>query len=356
MRRLAIVVVCAAWAACGTDSAPAQDAAIDETTPRTFSFGPFALQPGEELNGKCVQITLDNSDYVYVNQVELTTGPGFHHSNWFFDPIFSFGNAADGVFNCSDRDFNEPVAAIQGGVLFAQSTQAPHEIQSFPAGVAIKIPPHSKLVAQLHLLNPTDNVLMLSPTIALTPIPAATVMTVLAGVSFEDHALGLPPMRQSRFTVDCDLTNQWQTLFSTGKVASDHPDFKFYYALAHYHALGTGMTVEAVKPDGTAATIYTTAQHVGDALGGRIDPTFDMSGYSRIRFSCDYTNPTNATVRWGVGNQEMCVFLAFTDATYNWGGGVVSDQPPGTPTDINGVMTYTVPPPGCSVYANDASR
>ena len=69
MRRLAILAL---LAACGTDSATAPDAS--ETATRTFSFGPFELQPGEELNGKCVQITLANTDYIYVNQVELTTG------------------------------------------------------------------------------------------------------------------------------------------------------------------------------------------------------------------------------------------------------------------------------------------
>ncbi|MDB4952889.1 MAG: hypothetical protein JWO36_458 [Myxococcales bacterium] len=351
MRRLAFVVV---LAACGTDSATPDG--NSDTATRILPFGPFSLQPGEEQTRACVQITLDNSDYVYVNQVELTTGPGFHHSNWFFVPTYSFGNDPDGVFNCDDRNFNEPVAAIQGGVLFAQSTQSPHEIQAFPPGVSIKIPPHSKIIGQLHLLNPTDGVLTLTPKIALTPIPAATVTTVLAGVSFENHALGLPPQKQSRFTVDCDLSTQWQTLFSAGYVTAEHPDFKLYYALAHYHTLGTGMTVEAVRADGTAATIYTTAQHVGDALGGRIDPAFDMTGYTRIRFSCDYLNATSATVVWGTGNQEMCVFLAFSDSTYNWGGGVVNDQPPGTPTDVNGVMSYSIPPAGCSVYANDARR
>ena len=49
-----------------------------------------------------------------------------------------------------------------------------------------------------------------------------------------------------------------------------------------------------------------------------------MTGYTRLRFSCDYYNNTAADGSWGVGNSEMCVFLAFSDSKFNWGGGVAS--------------------------------
>ena len=78
-----------------------------------------------------------------------------------------------------------------------------------------------------------------------------------------------------------------------------------------------------------------------------------MTGYTRLRFSCDYYNNTANVVPWGVGSNEMCVFLAFSDSKFNWGGGVTSDDAPGDPTDVNGVMSYTHT---CQVLANDASR
>src|SRR5439155_13926702 len=118
------------------------------------------------------------------------------------------------------------------------------------------------------------------------------VTTPLAGVSFEDHALGLPPMLQSKFTVDCDFTKAWNQLYTTGQVASDHPDFHLYYALAHYHTMGTGLTLEAVKADGTATTVFSTTNQVGDTLGASLDPPFSMDGYTRLRFSCSYYNNT----------------------------------------------------------------
>jgi hypothetical protein len=161
-------------------------------------------------------------------------------------------------------------------------------------------------------------------------------------MAFEDHALGLPPGKASKFSVECDLSPTWTNLYNLGQVDSPAPSFSIYYALAHYHKLGTGMTVEAIKPDGTATTIYAVDQSIGDSLGQTIDPAFDMNGYSRIRFACDYTNGTDQTIGWGLGDAEMCVFLAFSDSTYLWGGGAINDgDQPGEAMLVDNVMTYS---------------
>ena len=341
MRAFLGAVLVVVTACTGTD-----EPRVDPTAPRTYEFGPFDIAAGQEVNGDCVQISLDNDDYFYVNAVELTTGPGFHHSNWFYVPNHVF-EGEDGTFNCDARNFNEPAAAIFGGVLFAQSTQAPHEIQAFPPGVVIKVPPHSKIVAQVHLLNPTDAPVTVSPTIKITPIVETTVTTTLAGISFQNQALALPSNMSSRFTIECDLSEQHQFIFGR------NPDFKIYYALAHYHELATRLVVEAVKPSGESAVIYSTEHNVGDVLGGPIDPLFDMTGYTKLRMSCEYFNPRAEVVRWGVGDQEMCVFLAFSDSQYNFGGGVNDRAPPENPLMVGSMMTYTN---ACTVYANDGSR
>ena len=332
MRSLAIV--CLLAAGCGSDS----DAV------KSFDFGTYDIAPNEEISDKCVQITLHNDEPIYVNSVELTTGPGFHHSNWLFVPEHVFAGE-DGTFVCDDRGYSEAVAAVFGGVLFAQSTQAPHEIQQFPEGVAVKLPPRTKIVAQIHLLNPTEEPLQLQPNIKLMSIPEAT--TILSGISFQNQALGLPPNKESRFTTECDLAPDHNMIFGSD------PNFKIYYALAHYHELATNLTVEAVKPDGTAATIYSTEANVGDVLGGMLEPAFDMTGYTKLRFWCDFYNPRSETVRWGIGDQEMCVFLAFSDSTYAWGGGVNTQEEPANPTPVGNAMHYTN---GCQVFATDAER
>jgi hypothetical protein len=335
MKRLAACVI--AFVGC---------ASPDAFAPQTYAFGPFDVAPGQEVTSTCVQITLNNDDYLYINSVDLETGPGFHHSNWFFVPEHVF-RGDDGAYECKDRDFNEPVAAIFGGVLFAQSTQAIRETQQFPSGVVIKIPPNSKLVTQIHLLNSTETVLQIRPKITVQPISEREVTTTLAGISFQNQAIALPSNMQSKFTVECDLSEKHQQVFSRP------PDFKIYYGLAHYHELGTQLSIEAVTPDGAATSVFTTANRVGDAMGGPIDPAFDMTGFTKLRFSCEYFNPRAETVRWGNGDQEMCVFLAFSDSTYNWGGGVPTEGEPENPVQVGNAMHFTN---SCTVLANDASR
>ncbi len=316
-----------------------------ESRVRSFDFGPFDIGPTEENVDLCVQLTLHNTETVYVNTVELTTGPGFHHSNWFFVPEHIFAGE-DGTFNCDDRNWDLAAAAATGGVFFAQSTQSTSEVQAFPAGYAIPLPPKTKLIAQLHLLNTGDEPLHVEPTIELTTLPEAEVTGKLAGISMEFHPLSLPPRKQSRFTVDCDLDPLHEQ--NLGRA----PDFNIYYTLAHYHEYGTKLSVEALTADGTPTTVYTTTGAIGDSLGGQLDPVFSMAGNTRLRLSCEYYNSTDSMIYYGNGDGEMCVFLAFSDSPWLWGGGVLDTTPePTSGVDEGGVMSFTR---NCTVFSREA--
>lgn len=322
MRSLPLLVL-AACSGGPSGSAPA---------PMTFTFGPYHLAPSEEVTDQCVSATLHNDTELYINSVALATATGFHHSNWFFvtDNIY---DGPDGTWPCDERNFDQANAATHGGVLFAQSTQSPHEVQQFPDGVALVLPPHARIVATTHMLNAGDTALDVPLSLTITPI--ADVQTRLAALSFENESIALPPHRQSKFSIDCDIGTQSRNLTGAG------PDFHVYYALAHYHDLGTGMTLEAVRGDGTTATVYATSNRIGDTLGGAISPAFSMEGFEKLRMSCSYNNDRDATVGWGVGDQEMCVLLAFTDSPFTWGGGVITTDAPGTGTDTGTEIDFT---------------
>ncbi len=337
-------VVCvslAGFSACATD-----DRTPIENTGQTFQIGALTLPAHTEDLSQCVALTLHNTEELYINQVELTTGPGFHHSNWLWVPDHLFPGP-DGLFPCKDRSYDQTAAGIAGGVFFAQSTQSTHEVQQFPDGVALKLPVGVKLVAQIHLVNSGDEPLELSPSIGFSTVPLEHVIHKLASVTFEYHPLALPPQKQSRVTVDCDLAPRHLEVFDT------MPDFNIYYALAHYHEWGTKLTLEAVTPDGTSATIYSTEANVGDVLGGTISPAFSMLGYSRLRLSCEYFNDTAQTLYYGNGTGEMCIFNAFSDSAFNWAGGALDNGDPGQPTNVDGVMSFTH---GCQIFAVESEK
>ena len=331
-RLLAVVVV----AACGTDSEP---------TERTFTFGPFPLAPGQEVTDQCVSVTLHNAEPLYINTIDLVGAPGIHHSNWFYVPEHEPFVGPDGAWPCSQYHYDQGAAAIFGGVLFAQSTQNTHETQAFAEGAAIRIPAHSTIVANVHLLNAGDGAL--SVPLSLTIHPIAIASTLLTGIAIENQAIAIPPQAQSKFTVECDFSQKLAQLGTT--------PFRFFHALPHYHALGTGMTVEAIRDsDGTADTVWTTSTRIGDSLGGMLDPPFDMTGHSKLRMSCSFDNPRADTVHWGNGDQEMCIFFGFTDSTFVWDAGVLGGGDPGPSTSVNGEIEFTAP--ACSVFATDGQR
>src|SRR5260221_12299848 len=102
MRLLGILALAAA--ACGTDDGLNHGP--------DYPFGPIELAANTEISDQCVSLDLNNDTDIYVNKVQLVTGPGFHHSNWFWVPASFAGSIGvydgpDGVFTCADRNFDQ---------------------------------------------------------------------------------------------------------------------------------------------------------------------------------------------------------------------------------------------------------
>jgi hypothetical protein len=303
----------------------------EAVAPRTFEFGPFDLAPGQEISSRCVSATLDNDEPLFINSVELTAGVGFHHSNWFWVPEDMYAGP-DGDWRCGERDYDEAVAGLLGGVLFAQSTQAQHEIQAFDAGVAIVIPPRSKIVAGTHLLNPSDEARSVPLTMTMTPIANPT--TKLHGMAIQNQGLLLPARRSSRFTIECPLAEAFDNL-------GYDRDYNMHYVLPHYHERGIGITLEAVDAAGTVTTIFANTARVGEPLGSSLAPVFPMRDVEKLRFSCNYDNQSDTAIGWGNGDGEMCIFLAFQDSPHEIAGGVLSFEPPESEVDQGDFVEFT---------------
>lgn len=283
------------------------------------TWEPFQLAAGQEEASKCMSWTLENGNDLFINSVEMTAGPGWHHSNWFFVPDdHAIGNGPDGIWNCNSRDFNTLNAATAGGVLFAQSTQVTNEVQQFKPGVAIPIPPRSRVVGQIHLLNTTNSPLDTFLKLSITSIAARDVKVRLAPMSFFFQTLAIPPNSRSEFTTACDFRNPHQSQL-------DRPiDFNLYYVMPHYHALGQGMTLKTFDENGDMDTVFESMSNIGEPIGAQIEPKHNLTGSHGLRFSCFFDNPRSESVGWGIGDQEMCVFLAFTDSELAFTGGNVS--------------------------------
>src|SRR5687768_9344391 len=184
-------------AACG--GATGDDGGDDSGQPLFFEreFTGIQVAPGTESTGLCAAWRLDNQRPIYVNQVDMQAGAGWHHSNWFFVPEGTFSQD-DGVWECAG-EFDGLSAALAGGALFAQSTQSTAATQAFQPGAALELPPHSVVVGELHIINVTEAELETDFGLALTGLPEDEVVTRLRPLAFDFHQLAIPAQQRSRF-------------------------------------------------------------------------------------------------------------------------------------------------------------
>jgi hypothetical protein len=301
-------------------------------TPITNVFPDQTTAPGEEELVTCRAWTLNNAEDLWVSAVELTQNELSHHSNWTFVPDTDFPGP-DGLFTCADRTYDFYTAVAEGGLLYAQSTQATHEVQHFATGAAIRIPAHSKIMSDSHLLNTSTMSNTGHATLTLYTIPESEVTVALTAFHVEYDALTIPPLAISRFTGACSVASA----VSTAQGAPFAP--QIYYLLPHTHALASGYTAQILGGPNDGQYLLDLPGYNGEPHGRSFDPPIDMTGADGITFACQYTNTRTMEVGWGFGTNEMCELFGFAQTPDFFQSRVETGVSAGT--DSNGVQLFT---------------
>jgi hypothetical protein len=289
----------------------------------SHTFDPQLIDTAEETSDTCQTWVLDNDEPIYVRKIRQTNGGGWHHSNWFFVPEWGYppneevegpDATTEGTWKCRDRGFREYLAAASGGVFFAQSTQTMTELQAFPDGAALVIPPRSAIIGSIHLLNISGAPLETSMSFEIETAEEEEVEVKLSPFSFAIQDLNIPPAvdgkpTESRTSMMCDLTPAFQSVKKT-----EVPDFKIYYVLGHYHDWGNFFNLSYEYEDGSLRTIFEIKNSIGEPIGSVIDPPMSNEGARKLRSECGFLNNTDRTLRRGLSEGEMCDFLAYHDA------------------------------------------
>ncbi|MFO0760821.1 MAG: hypothetical protein U0359_30370 [Byssovorax sp.] len=307
----------------GQYAAPSGSCAAIEGTPLSHDFADFSTKPGEEVLGLCQSWTLGNVTELWVSAVELVQDEASHHSNWLFAPDDQYPGP-DGVWNCEDRMYTQTATAISGGVLYAQSTQAAKEVQHFPEGAAVRIPPYSKIIGDVHLLNTTMSEVKGHARLTLYTLDPSAVKIKLAPFHVTYEKLDIPPHATSRFYSDCQLDTKFQG------IAKSPFDMKIYYVLPHTHALGTRFFLQLSGGKNDGQTILDVNGFNSEARGRAYDPPVDTTGATGLRFGCEFDNPRDVDVHWGFGDQEMCEALGFAESPVAFESRVSEVTPDGT--------------------------
>jgi hypothetical protein len=329
----------AACRSCGLgEYASAAGCAPIPGTPLSHDFPANSTPPGGEILDLCRSWTLENAEEIWVNAVELDQDESSHHSNWTFVPDTDF-DGPDGNWPCDERSYNQLAGALAGGVLYAQSTQAIHEVQKFPNGVAVRIPPYSRIISDVHTLNTTADPVSGHARLTVYGIAEADVTVKLVPFHLTYDGLDIPPQSDARFTGECELEANFQAQ------AGGPFDLDVYYLLPHTHALGTRMFVHALGGERDGEVLLDVEGFNGEARGRAYDPPVSLLGASGFRFGCEFHNPRDESVGWGFDDQEMCEALGFADATLAFESRVETAEADG---EESGIQKFTGP---CSSIA-----
>lgn len=295
--------------------------------PLGHEFDVFTVQPGEEISGLCQSWTLGNADELWVNAVELTQDVASHHSNWTFVPADQF-DGPDGIWPCDERGYDQLSGALAGGVIYAQSTQAAREVQRFASGAAVRIPPYSRIIGDVHLLNTGAEAVTGRARMTLYSLDAAEVTVKLVPFHLTYRALEIPPHATSRFTGRCSLDAQFRGAGGTPFGMDLH------YLLPHHHALGRRFFLELIGGPEAGEAVLDVRGYDGEAHGRAYDPPLRIEGAEGLAFGCEFENPRSESVGWGIGDQEMCEVLGFADMPVAFESSVKTNAPAGAEGDI----------------------
>lgn len=328
-------------AACGGQSDDGICDPMLEACTYEATLSTIVVPAGSENEDLCQSWTLDNPTELWVRTVTQSNDGGYHHANWFFVPDDQFA-LPDGTWICSEQNFSELGAALLGGFLFAMSTQSQLESQSYPAGGAVRIPPYSRIIGASHLLNASDQDVATDMRVTIETVPPDQVEAKLVPGRIQYHDLQLDPQSTSSFATDCMLDETYQA--TMGKPLQ----YELYYALSHYHELGIYTQLELVGGPRNGEVLFRTEGY-GENFGVAFDPPFDFaaSGATGLRFTCGFDNPRTDTVRWGIGDQEMCVLALMARTDMAWDGDVVQGTGELIGTAPDGEVQYQGP---CSIF------
>lgn len=291
--------------------------------PLSHTFADFSTEAGEEIKGLCQSWTLGNATELWVNAVELVQTESSHHSNWTFVPSDQY-DGPDGVWKCKDRDYNQLSAALAGGVLYAQSTQAAKEVQKFPNNAAVRIPPYSRIIGDVHVLNVTGAPVTGHVELSIFTLPVEEVGVKLAPFHFTYDGLDIPPLSKSRFFGECALGETFET------VTEGPLEMSLYYSLPHTHAQGRRVFLEVIGGPNDGESLLDVRGFNGEARGIAYPTPIDLAGATGFRFGCEFDNPREVSIGWGFGDQEMCEMLGFAEMEIAFESRMETAEPAGT--------------------------
>jgi hypothetical protein len=272
--------------------APSADASTAPPTSYVVEWGERRVAPGVE-GSKCVVKSLGNDRPVRVNVVHSELGPTSHH-------LLVYRSDEDEQlepFDCVS--FVDALSPHYAPMFIAQKHT---DTVTLPPGVAFTIQPGQRIRLELHYINTTDDD---------SDARARVTFETLDESAFQAEAsfffIGTPDV-----LIPPHVATSLGPLFFP--MPGGFEDARFFAITGHQHRQGVGVHVEtATGPDAPGTPVYEVEDfRWNEPATVYHDPPFMVPSGGGFRFSCDWDNTTDRTLRYGGSSlDEMCMFWAY---------------------------------------------
>lgn len=262
-----------------------------------------ALEPGEETE-VCVLQQVGDQD-IWMNSSDLVLSHGSHHGLlWLtaYDALPATDSVGDPVelgklMTCQSGAngrfrVTQPIAGSQGLI----NVTGPGVM---PDNVAIKVPAHSYVALDLHMLNATDKPLAACMLVGLKGIPESQVEQNAGILYYYNPFITVPAKSSATARMACPITQ----------------DIQLKSGVSHMHKAAVGYKAEWLDGDPFDAktksvmTLYETTNWNDPQDTIYSEPLALKAGHY-IDYRCDYQNPGDTNVAQGLETtDEMCQFI-----------------------------------------------
>jgi hypothetical protein len=255
----------------------------------------IVLEPGEEITGCAAWPIPDvKNEIVYASRIYTT--PGLHHSNVIAKPIHvELGESPYPACRPGAGDAFENIGAGIPDVLFANSTQVVGEEHiTFPAGAGYRLDTSREIVTSIHWLNPTSEPMIVEVAYDFFTMPESELTMEVAPFVMSINDFAIAPKSSAVVETTCEVFG--------GEV---------FTLMPHTHDLIRRFTVELVGQDGATTTVMDQAGYDLESDIESYEPTLDLEDVATIRYSCEFENPYDEPVTYGIGKNEMCILFGY---------------------------------------------
>jgi hypothetical protein len=285
----------ACFVACGhSSSSGAAPTGVPGGTVYSLTFGPVTVQPGEE-NTQCLVLPLGNTSTIHVGQIHDVLSQGSHHMI-----VYQSTDTTPTTTPFDCQPFTDTLDPSKGQTLVV--TQKKDDLLTFPQGVGITLAPSQMIRIELHYINPGATPIQVTATTNFVTMDDADYQYEMGFLFIGDPDITIPPNSS---------TTLGPIFFA---LPDDYASSQFFAITGHEHQLGTNVTVSLSSSASDPGTpLYDVPGWLwSEPATVQSNPPFTVPSGGGFTFTCDWTNTTADTVKFGESaNDEMCFFWAY---------------------------------------------